>query len=141
MPLSTEDQLEILQLLYRYSHALDSGDAGAFAELFAPDGAFVDPDTTAQGHEALRELVREHHRAHPGAAASQHWLQAPVVVGDGERAVVDAYVIVFRPGTDGRGADGLVMGTYHDELRKDALRGWVFERRVVTRPTPRPAAP
>lgn len=127
-----EDQLEILQLLYRYSHALDSGDAEAFASLFADDGVFTDPEGSYRGRGALVELVRRHHRDHPDAARSQHWLQAPVITGDGDQAEVDAYVIVFKP-SERFGAEGLVMGAYHDELARTPERGWVFQHRRVLR--------
>jgi len=132
--LSTVDQLEILQLLYRYGHALDSGDAEGFAELFADDGVFEEPERSVVGHDALVDLVVSHHRVHAAARNSQHWLQSPVITGDGGSAHVEAYVIVFRP--SGRaGAEPFVMGSYRDELRRLPGRGWVFQHRVVRRPS------
>ena len=139
MGLSVADQLEILQLLYRYGHALDSGDAEGFAALFTDDGTFSDLDHSVAGHDGLAGLVTDHHRDHPEAITSQHWLQSPVITGDGDRAEVDAYVIVFKK-SEGAGATPAVMGTYHDELVKHPDRGWLFEHRMVARPATRPAA-
>lgn len=132
MGLSTADHLEILQLLYRYSHAIDAGDAQAFAALFADDGTFTHPEGSYTGHEALAELVVQHHRDHPDATRSQHWVQGPVITGEGDQAEVDSYVIVFKQ-TDRFGADGIVIGSYHDVLRRSPDRGWVFQHRVVQR--------
>lgn len=137
MGLAVADQLEILQLLYRYGHALDSGDAEGFAALFSDDGSFTDLDHAVVGHDALVGLVIDHHRDHPEAITSQHWVQSPVITGDGDTAEVDAYVIVFKQGAPA-GAIPLVMGTYHDVLRRLPDRGWVFQERNVTRPATRP---
>ena len=38
MPLTTADRLEILELLGRYAHAIDSGDGEAYADCFTDDG-------------------------------------------------------------------------------------------------------
>jgi uncharacterized protein (TIGR02246 family) len=137
MGLSVADQLEILQLLYRYGHALDSGDAEGFAALFTDDGTFTDLDHSVVGHDGLAGLVIDHHRDHPEAITSQHWLQSPVITGDGDTAEVDAYVIVFKK-SELAGAIPAVMGTYHDVLRRLPDRGWCFHQRIVSRPPTRP---
>jgi len=96
MSLSPADELAILQLLYKYSHLLDSADGEGWASLFTDDGEFVEPEATRKGHAELAELARTHHRDHEGASSSQHWVHSPVITGDGDRAQVTAYVIVFK---------------------------------------------
>jgi hypothetical protein len=57
-PLTTMDYVRLRQLVARHAWALDSGaDNGyAFADLFTPDGEFVDPD--AKGRDQLAALAR-----------------------------------------------------------------------------------
>lgn len=133
MSLSPADQFAILQLLYSYSHRLDSGDAEGWASLFTDDGEFVEPEGTQRGRRELVAMVHAHHRDHEGAAKSQHWVHSPVITGDDDHAEVLAYVIVFQAG-DRLDVRGRVMGSYRDELVRDADRGWLFKRRIVLRP-------
>jgi hypothetical protein len=48
MPLSTADQLEILDLAARYSQATDHGDGEALAATFTEDGVFEGPGGLAR---------------------------------------------------------------------------------------------
>jgi uncharacterized protein (TIGR02246 family) len=54
-----KDRVEIEQLMWRYIQALDSGNAEAYAALFAPDGQFGRGDTAIKGREALRKMVAD----------------------------------------------------------------------------------
>jgi len=38
-PVRAQDRVEIEQLMWNYIHALDSGNAEAYAAVFAPDGS------------------------------------------------------------------------------------------------------
>ena len=55
--LSTADQVEILQLIHRYGHALDSFDAEGFAAWFADDGIFEEPERSVSGHASFTDFV------------------------------------------------------------------------------------
>jgi hypothetical protein len=67
--LSALDYLEITQLINRYAYAIDTcaDDGYAYADLFTPDGVFIDKNSDtgfaqggrvlARGREALAELV------------------------------------------------------------------------------------
>jgi len=52
-----QDRVEIEQLMWNYIHALDSGNAEAYAALFTPDGQFGRGDTAIKGREALKKMV------------------------------------------------------------------------------------
>jgi uncharacterized protein (TIGR02246 family) len=54
MPSVTEDRDEILQLMYRYNLAIDSGDAAGWAATFTPDGVF---DVAGQLMSGQDELI------------------------------------------------------------------------------------
>jgi len=54
-----QDRVEIEQLMWRYIQALDSGNAEAYAALFAPDGQFGRGTTAVKGREALKKMVAD----------------------------------------------------------------------------------
>ena len=58
----TEDKLEILELISRYSHAADGDDPQAYADVFTDDGVFHgragQPDEIVlKGHEKLKRFL------------------------------------------------------------------------------------
>jgi uncharacterized protein (TIGR02246 family) len=54
-----QDRAEIEQLMWNYIRALDSGNAEAYAALFAPDGQFGRGATAVKGREALKKMVSD----------------------------------------------------------------------------------
>ena len=52
-----QDRVEIEQLMWNYIRALDSGNAEAYAALFAPDGQFGRGANAVKGREALKKMV------------------------------------------------------------------------------------
>ena len=54
-----QDRVEIEQLMWNYIHALDSGDAEAYAAQFAPDGQFGRGTTAVKGREALKKMISD----------------------------------------------------------------------------------
>jgi hypothetical protein len=57
VPSTAEDRDEILQLLYRYNHASDSGDAEGWADTFTDDAVFDAAGQVISGREALVEFA------------------------------------------------------------------------------------
>ncbi len=58
-PARALDRAEIDQLMWRYIKALDSGDAEAYAAVFAPDGQFGRGATAIKGREALKKMIAD----------------------------------------------------------------------------------
>jgi uncharacterized protein (TIGR02246 family) len=54
-----QDRVKIEQLMWNYIRALDSGNAEAYAALFAPDGQFGRGATAVKGREALKKMVSD----------------------------------------------------------------------------------
>ena len=54
-----QDRVDIEQLMWNYIRALDSGNAEAYAALFAPDGQFGRGATAIKGREALKKMVSD----------------------------------------------------------------------------------
>jgi uncharacterized protein (TIGR02246 family) len=54
-----QDRIAIEQLMWDYIRALDSGNAEAYAALFAPDGQFGRGDNAIKGREALKKMISD----------------------------------------------------------------------------------
>jgi uncharacterized protein (TIGR02246 family) len=59
VPLRAQDRVEIEQLMWEYIKALDSGNAEAYAALFAPDGQFGRGETAIKGRDALLKMMKD----------------------------------------------------------------------------------
>ena len=130
MPLTLADRVEILELLARYAHVIDSGDGESYADCFTGDGAIElgRSGLHVQGRAALVEFAREDH-ARSGAA--RHLTNSPIIEGDGDGATIDVYLLRLyqeRSGDERRGLGP--VGRYHDTLRRVGGR-WRFARREV----------
>jgi uncharacterized protein (TIGR02246 family) len=54
-----QDRVDIEQLMWNYIQALESGNAEAYAAVFAPDGQFVAGTTAIKGREALKKMISD----------------------------------------------------------------------------------
>jgi hypothetical protein len=75
--LTADDYLEIPQLDARYNHAIDSGDAEGYANLFVPDGSF----NNDIGHDALIAFIKNRNGAN-----MRHWNTNLVITPTSEGA-------------------------------------------------------
>ena|SRR5579863_1714748 len=118
MESTAEARDEILQLLYRYNHAIDSGDAEGWAAMFTADGAFEVAGQAMSGREALVGFASSVH-------GLRHVVANPVIEVAGDTATVRAYLVVFQ------GTTTSVVGSYEDELVRGS-EGWRFAKRSFT---------
>lgn len=119
MATPTEDRDEILQLLYRYNHAIDSGDAEGWADTFTEDGLFEGPVPGGlRGRAQLVEFAS-------GVSGIRHMVLNPLVDVDGDTAGVRAYILVLA------GGQVVTVGTYDDTVVRTPA-GWRFSRRLFT---------
>ncbi len=122
MPTATEDRDEILQLLYRYNHAIDGGRPDEWADTFTPDGVLEAGTNVFTGRDELAAFAKS-------AGGMRHMLVNPLVELAGDTAHVSAYLMAVRGGAI------LAVGAYDDQLaRTDA--GWRFVKRVFTADAP-----
>jgi SnoaL-like domain len=122
MPTTTEDRDEILQLLYRYNHAIDSGDAEGWADTWTEDGTFETGGPPIVGRAGLVEFASN-------IRGLRHMALNPVVELTGDTARVDVYVVVLH------GNAVAVTGTARDHVVRTPA-GWRLARRVFTADAP-----
>lgn len=126
MPLSVADRIEIQELLARYNHAIDSGDAAAWAAAFVADGAFTSGGRTRTGTQELQAFAADFAARMPG---SRHWVNNMVIDGDGDQATMRCYLQLFKTGSGGP-ATLVTTATYQDTLRR-VDGAWRFASRTV----------
>jgi hypothetical protein len=124
--LSVEDQLAIQQLYARYNHAIDSGNAEAWADTFTGDGAF---SSSASGDLAGREALVAFAKAFSSRLKARHWTNNLVVEPAANGASGTCYLIFLRL-AEGQPATIAATGLYRDELVNKG-QGWRFARRSV----------
>ena len=116
-----EDRDEILQLLYRYSHEMDSHDVVAWVGLFTDDGVFdAGNGRVATGPERLAKFA-----ASAAGTTMRHIVGNPVIDVTGDTAQAEVYLTLLREGSIA------LTGTYHDELVRTP-KGWRFAKRTFT---------
>jgi len=121
--LTTEDRLDILDLLARYNYAIDDGDGDAWAASFTQDGVFTSPSGIFAGREALRKFANEYQRG------GLHVTSNHIITGDGNDAKMRCYLqLVTAP--RGEKPEIRFCGRYADVLVKTGA-GWRFKTRTV----------
>jgi len=156
--LTGADYAEIERLSAQYSHAIDTcADNGyAYADLYTPDGAFIDMWTQAaidaggvkwQGREKLREISSGMNVTGAACSSSRfngsvsHLILSLVITPTPDGATGNSYMIELG----GRDPNLITrMGNYEDVYVKTA-HGWRFKTRTHsrapngTKPKPAPA--
>lgn len=123
MPFTTEHRDEIQQLMYRYNHAMDSGDSQGWAGCFTDDGTFDTGGRITVGRPALEAF------ASGVQGPMLHLIANPIIDIRGSVATVRADCVVYR------GTSVLVTGVYEDEVVHTSS-GWLFaKRRFTTSPS------
>lgn len=120
MPTAAEDRDEILQVMYRYNHAMDRGNADEWASCFTADAVFDAAGRVTEGHDALRALAQE-----VGGKGIRHVLVNPAVDVDGDAARGRSYLLLLQQ------ADIGAVGAYDDEFVRTG-DGWKIAKRVFT---------
>ena len=114
------DYIEIRQLVARYGYAVDTGadNGNMYADLFAPDGAFLDRTGKATtGRDALAAVARRFQR---GPQSQFHFLMNHVIEATADGARGKEYLLQLRMGEP---------GPRERDLRRRTLRGYVPEDR------------
>jgi hypothetical protein len=122
------DYIEIRQLVARYGYAVDTGadDGKMCADLFAPDGAFLDRTGKAtKGRDDLSALARRFQR---GPQSTFHFLVNHVIEPTAGGARGKEYLLQLRLGEPNHDNDIFGGGHYEDRYEKTS-KGWRFKTR------------
>jgi hypothetical protein len=129
LQLSSEDVLDIQQLVSRYGYVLDNGAEGgkAYADLFTDDGVFASPQATVSGREALLKFASGH-RPGQGPAYVRNFATNVKLepIAGGARGRV--YGVVIAIGENNQPSSVFAGGHFEDTYAKTQA-GWRFKRR------------
>lgn len=132
--LTTQDYIDIEQLYATYNHAIDSGDADAWAATFTPDGTFNTRFTGKEGLMGFIKLWREK----MNGANRRHWNSNLRITPSAEGANGTVMLMLLDVGTTPPSIAS--TGQYTDVLVKTP-NGWRFKTRQVKGDAPPPAVP
>lgn len=124
------DRAEIEALMWRYTRALDSGDAEAYAATYTEDGQFGTGPNATKGREALKAMIGSARLFH--MTANHH-----IEFIDADHARIHAYYITAAPAAGAPGAGGeqtgprvVAVGRSIDTLVRTS-EGWRIQIRDV----------
>jgi hypothetical protein len=124
-----EDERAILEMLYLYGHTIDYILEQDFLDCWIEDGELVWPaDPPFVGHEAIAGAFR---RTTGMGLRHKHFVAAPLIRLDGDRAEVDSYFSRLLLTDDGSKVAS--FGRYRDVLVRCDDRRWRFAKRVTER--------
>jgi len=132
------DYIEIRQLVARYGYAVDTGadNGNMYADLFAPDGAFLDrTGKGTTGRDALAAVARRFQR---GPQSQCHFLMNHVIEATADGARGKEYLLQLRMGEPGHENEIFGGGHYEDTYQRTPA-GWRFKTRQFI-PSDLPAA-
>ncbi len=129
MPLSLEDQLDIMELMARYSHAIDGDDPEGWAATFTDDGIFESSSGTVKGREDMLAFVRWRGDTSP----IRVWNNNILIEGDGDDATAKVHLILL----DVSGPPMIRTSSLSHDTLKRVDGQWKFTHRKVE-PDPRP---
>jgi len=127
--LTPADYIEIQQLAVRASYAIDSGagDGAMFADLFAPDGAFISARGRIEGRDRLAALGRGRSPMYPRRFITNHVIDpAP----GGARGKVYVIEVDLPSEGDKLGGQLTAIGGRYDDVYVKTAAGWRFKSRA-----------
>jgi uncharacterized protein (TIGR02246 family) len=121
-----EARLELQELVARYCHCVDAGDAERLAELFTPDCSFLFPEGLVEGREAVLTFLTERLRRYDFTLHYPHSVVLDLVGPD------DATGIVVQHGEHARDRTCSLGAFRYDDVYTRASGRWRFARRAIS---------
>jgi ketosteroid isomerase-like protein len=124
LTVTTDDKIEISELLSRYNIAMDRNDVDGWLETWDADGIFASNFGEARGKKKLEELMNT---IRSTFASGKRHLSSNIIVGSGGNGSVG--VISYLTVIEARKAPSVIAsGVYKDIIRKENDR-WIFMHR------------
>jgi hypothetical protein len=132
---TTQDYIDIQQLVARYPYAFDGGLAkgAAYADLFTPDGVFINQDGRHEGRTELQRMGGSTRRRETPLNVAHYIVNHVITPISSSRATGTEYLVVLNIAEDGesvhsRSGSIRLGGQYRDEYEKTP-QGWRFKVR------------
>jgi 3-phenylpropionate/cinnamic acid dioxygenase small subunit len=131
--MSTEDEREITELLYRYAELIDAGDFDGVGRLLSRSTFGGPASGSVSGADNIAKLFAMTTRRYPehgNTPRTRHLVLNPVVElsGDGTAATRSTFCVMQD--TETVSIQPIVVGRYYDAFARDD-QGWYFTERKV----------
>lgn len=126
------DRLELQDLTYAYSHAIDSRDFAALKDVFIPD-AHIDPSEFGGPVGSLETLLPWIHEGMAPIGGTHHLMANHQFVVDGDRATgrIMCYNPMETPGKQGDITDVTVCGLFYLDEYVRVAGSWRIASRIM----------
>ena len=132
-----KDRAEIEDLMWRYTRALDTRNADAYAAAYTSDGQFSSGANATKGRDALHKMVADMNRGGTDAAprpAMYHMTMNPrVTFIDKDHARIDAYYMTAFGAAGDTPLRVAAVGRSVDELVRQNGKWLIQSRNVAPR--------
>ena len=136
--MSLRDQMDILEVIARYSYAYDGRDADAFAHLFTEDGLFeVIPsggrhlELKLESRDAIYKWVTQRHDQVLKDVQDRHFQSGTLFdVLTHDYAQTRTMVLITHQSADDPAPRPVLSGVYHDRWQKTPI-GWKITQRTL----------
>jgi hypothetical protein len=130
---ATEDKLEILEMIGRYSHGVDDLQAETYAGVFMEDGAFKGPNGAGvKGQGQFKGLINIY-KARRGNLRWRHHQSTTIFLELGEnRAVTRTYLMTTGMVQEGEPPASGLTAMYEDEFVRTPA-GWRIKSREISK--------
>ena len=135
--MNVEDMLAIQQVIARYSHTFDAGDADGWANVFTEDAVWesYEADSTTltnrlRGHDELREFAAMRFREKPAGLVYYHHQSGILfdeLTADTAKTRVMVIITIHKSPDPPR---IIFTGVYTDVWKKTS-KGWLLAHRVL----------
>ena len=132
---TAEDKLEILDLISRFSHAFDGGDAEALANVFVENGGYSEridgtDSVRGQGHIALKEYTKVETEKRGISQPRHHVRNTVFFETSNDRVKTRSYFLATTVAGEGKLATSTASGIYEDTIIRTPA-GWRILKRIA----------
>ena len=131
--MSSEDKLEITELLYRYAELIDAGDFDGVGQLLARSTFGGPASGSVSGGENIAKLFGMTTRRYPdhdNAPRTRHLVLNPIVELNDDGTAATRSTFCVMQDTETVPIQPIVVGRYYDAFARDDA-GWYFTERKV----------
>ncbi len=121
-----DERIDILTTVYIAEQTFDAGDLEQHLQTWSDEVKIETPFGSAEGLDAYQQWLSQFYAQTSALGGTRHYVQDPIVLVNGDRAEVIAYLYIINATT------GSFWGSsrIHDKLKKTSA-GWKFTYRSV----------
>ncbi|MCL6753297.1 nuclear transport factor 2 family protein [Nostoc sp. CCCryo 231-06] len=121
-----DERIDILTTLYIAEQTFDAGDLEQNLQTWSDEVKLETPFGSADSLDSYKQWFTQFYTQVSANGGTRHYVQDPIVLVDGDRAEIIAYLYIINASTGGF----LGSAKIHEKLKKTSV-GWKFTYRSV----------